>query len=1125
MHDTSLFRKIVTPSLPAILLHRAELVAHLQETIASERDGTFSRYRLMLCCAPAGYGKTTLLADFAQSTSLACCWYFLERADADPVVFLRTLLSSIRQIFPQFGRTLDLMLCTLFSSTTSSMLNMYHAILDTLCTDLRDEISEHFMLILSNYEEINESDTLTDLVNYLLQKLPPQVTLVIESRVMPNISFASLIIRDAIYSLDRDTLRFTAQEIAALAKLQGLSPLTAVEAEHLATSFDGWIAGILLGTYIGDARLHRPIQRTFAHEHPSSAQGKFLAEYHRSNRLFTYVVNDVLKRDTAVHTFLQNISILQQIEPVMCNALFQMTNAADYLARLDLQGLFLTSYTNDAGLTYTCHPVIRHMFSEHLRQQEPEWLMTLHRRAAELWWDSHNHEQAMYHALECGAFDLAVSIILDVSDYLLQQGQSDILILWLHRIPLTLLEKNPQLLILQATIVLGRGEYALGLSLLAKAESLILACADTGTGIFQAAIVILRSKALCQMGEYPQAEALCHHILRQLPEHEYTLRAAAEMRLGICANLQGNFFIGITHLQQALHIWTGQPPLVQAVDIHNALANTYYWIGNVPLAQHHLTRVLDICEQLQDITRKGNALILRGLIAQDQGSSAEAEATFLEALYLARTTPHAQRGEAYALVNLGALAVEQGQYAQALTYAEDGLILARQWGNRSLINAALSGLALSYLFLGDPTSALLTVKKMEIQEISREDILNTVGYEHVWRDLTYSMILLFQGRHDEAVVCLTTIDVALQKTNFTRGSLQAMLRLAACRVAQDQLDQGVRLLEEIAHLLAVHHTYIHLVQVELQWLSALLPVIQAHPQLTPLRTLLGLIEPSQMQCKSDRSLVSCSRAEVGSPKLTIYAFGEPTVLLDGQPIKRWRMARAMELFFFLLDSGHPVSKEAILTALWPEYDERTSPIFHDTVYQLRKLLGEACIGFRATGYSLDLAACYGEQIWYDVQQFLQYQCEAQQALLREDKVLAKEALLKMIQLYRGDYGRPFENDWCIYRREELCATYLETRCQLAQLAWDTEAWNECAEHWRQILRLDNCHEEAHYGLMRCYIRQGKRGAALRQYQICQDTFEKELAIQPGPAIQSLYQCLRQNKVPIECRAKCRLSAE
>jgi ATP/maltotriose-dependent transcriptional regulator MalT/DNA-binding SARP family transcriptional activator len=1104
VYDANFSRKIAGPTLPSVMLHRKALVTQLQETIAPEphQNGKPARYKLVLCCAPAGYGKTVLLADFVYSTSLPSCWYFLEPIDTDPVVFLRTLLASLRHTFPQFGASLDPLFRTLFPAQTFSSLDIYRSALDALCSALATEVSERFFLLLCNYEEINESETLTSLTNYLLEKLPSQATLIIESRAIPDLSFAPLVIHDAMCGMDSHTLRFSAQDIADLASLQGLPPLTEDEAKHLATSFDGWIAGILLGTRIGDARVRLLKQDSLSNKPPSTLQVESLAEYKR-NMLFTYMVDEVLKRDEKVYTFLQAISILQQIEPAFCNTLLDITDAAERLARLEHQGLFLASYESVSGVVYTCHPVIRELLSKQLHDQEPERFKALHRRAAELWRARHDDEQAMYHALKIGAYDLAVSLILNAAEHLLQQGQRATLMRWLHALPSTVQEDHPRLLLLQATIALERGQPDSAFPLIDRAETLAPALDQAEISGIQAMIEILRSKALFQLGEYLQSQVLCQQILSHVSKQDYALQATAEMRLGMCATLLGDFTAGITHLQQALHIWANHPPLHQAIEIYSALANTYYLTGNFPLAQHYLTMVLNACEQIQDVPGKISGLILQGLIAQDQGLTSEAEAAFFQVRALTSVSPYAQRGEAYALVNLGSLYVEQGKYAQALAYAQNGLSLARTFGNRSLINSALSTLALSYLFLGDPVSALFTVEQMKTPDRSS----GTVGYERVWRDLTYGLILLSQQQYSEAAVYLLQIEAALNITDLKRERFQAKLRLAACQVAQDQLEQAVLLLEEVTSLLAVHYSYRHLVEVELQWLPDLLPVVQTHPRLASLRALLGISGPPQIQNQQDSSRAGSVQVERCSPRLTIYAFGEPTVLLDDQPIKRWRMAHAMELFFFLLDSDYPVSKETILTTLWWECDEQTTQIFHNTIYQLRKLLGEACVVFRSTGYSLDLPACYGEQVWYDVQAFQQHRAEAEQALAMKNEACAKEALLKMVSLYRGDYGRSFYNDWCTRRRDELRTAYAEARRQLAQSAWNAEDWLECAEHWHHLLLLDNCLEEAHYGLMRCYMRLGRRGAALRQYQSCRTILEKELGVQPGQAIQSLYQRL------------------
>jgi DNA-binding SARP family transcriptional activator len=243
-------------------------------------------------------------------------------------------------------------------------------------------------------------------------------------------------------------------------------------------------------------------------------------------------------------------------------------------------------------------------------------------------------------------------------------------------------------------------------------------------------------------------------------------------------------------------------------------------------------------------------------------------------------------------------------------------------------------------------------------------------------------------------------------------------------------------------------------------------------------------------------------------RITIRAFGEPAVLLDDQPIKGWRMARAMEFFFFLLDAGSPESKERIITALWPEFDENVNQTFHSTLHQLRKLLGDSCFVFHTNGYSLQLAACYGDNVWYDVQEFSLRRREAEQALADKDDSVAKKALQSMVELYQGDYARSFSHDWCVFRRDELCTLYLEAQRQLAQIAWRGQIYDESIYHWRRILEKDNCREEAHYHIMLCFLRQARRSAALRHYHICKQTLREELGIDPGPAIENLYHRLR-----------------
>src|SRR5262249_41656409 len=151
--------------------------------------------------------------------------------------------------------------------------------------------------------------------------------------------------------------------------------------------------------------------------------------------LVTYLAQEVFGQDPAIAGFLQAASLLQEMEPGMCNILLERMDAAAHLAHLEQHGLFVTSHQSVSHTIYTCHPVIRDLLSEQLRQAEPARFCALQRRAAELWCADQQYEQAMYHAGQVGATDLQVQLLLDASRQFLQQGKLETLARWLRLLP------------------------------------------------------------------------------------------------------------------------------------------------------------------------------------------------------------------------------------------------------------------------------------------------------------------------------------------------------------------------------------------------------------------------------------------------------------------------------------------------------------------------------------------------------------------------------------------------------------------------------------------------------------------------------------------------------------------
>ncbi|MBV9232336.1 MAG: hypothetical protein JOZ18_23715, partial [Chloroflexi bacterium] len=399
-------RKITHPPLPPAVLHREALLQQLNDAITGgscESDKGGSAYKLILLHAPAGYGKTTLLADFTRQAVLPCCWYLLDRSDADKITFLEYLLASVRTQFPFFGSALDL---SLAAAADQGAEDSFEALVELFVEALAREIPERFALFLCNYHEVHENAQINTLVNRLLQGVTPCV-LVIESRVVPDLAFASLLARREMCVISRERFRLNSEEVTALACLQGLTALDQGEAEHLAAVFDGWMAGILLGTRLGEVR-HlagktngvAPLLRGLP---ASSVDRQFL---------FAYVVTEVFKDHPDLYDFLKDACVLEEMTPSLCNALLGIADASERLHALEYYGLFVSRSGVPPQETYLCHPVLRDLLAEELRQQEPESFALLHRRAAELLGEAQDYERAITHALSAKIEQMAADLIL-----------------------------------------------------------------------------------------------------------------------------------------------------------------------------------------------------------------------------------------------------------------------------------------------------------------------------------------------------------------------------------------------------------------------------------------------------------------------------------------------------------------------------------------------------------------------------------------------------------------------------------------------------------------------------------------------------------------------------------------
>jgi ATP/maltotriose-dependent transcriptional regulator MalT len=191
--------QILTPKKRPDLLHRPRLVDFVHEHIDR---------KLLLISASAGYGKTSLLMDYAYDTDLPVCWLSVVESCRDPRVFLDYLIAAINLHFPQFGQRSREVL------HSSDTISDPESIAGTLVNEIYDTIPDYFVVAVDDYHLVDSSRSVNLALDALIQHLPENCHFVVSSRTVPTLTprgLAVLTARQQIAGLGVNDLRFTPQ--------------------------------------------------------------------------------------------------------------------------------------------------------------------------------------------------------------------------------------------------------------------------------------------------------------------------------------------------------------------------------------------------------------------------------------------------------------------------------------------------------------------------------------------------------------------------------------------------------------------------------------------------------------------------------------------------------------------------------------------------------------------------------------------------------------------------------------------------------------------------------------------------------------------------------------------------
>lgn len=382
--------------------------------------------KLTLVSAPAGFGKTTLLGEWIAAARLcdqptAFCWLSLDDHDNDPAGFWAYVIAALQTVRAGLG-------AELLEILRSSRILPAESLLSGLVEEIAGSPGS-IVLVLDDYHAITAAE-IDDAVVRLVDGLPPQLRLVVSTRVSPPWPLARLRACQGMMELDADDLRFTPAEAAAfLNETKGLG-LAPQDIAALDARTEGWIAGLQLAALSMRGREAAAFVKAFSGSH------RFVLDY---------LLEEVLAGQLpGMREFLLQTSILERMTSSLCDAVTGREDSRSMLHDLEQADLFLVPL-GDERIWYRYH----HLFADLLRRQlddaDPGRARVLHRRAGEWYAAQGLMTEAVDHALAAGDVERAAILIERSAREVIYASEHATLLRWLEALPAEVIRTRPWL--------------------------------------------------------------------------------------------------------------------------------------------------------------------------------------------------------------------------------------------------------------------------------------------------------------------------------------------------------------------------------------------------------------------------------------------------------------------------------------------------------------------------------------------------------------------------------------------------------------------------------------------------------------------------------------------------------
>jgi ATP/maltotriose-dependent transcriptional regulator MalT/two-component SAPR family response regulator len=1054
--------KIIVPHRRPEILSRPRLLEGMKSLLAN---------KLVLLSAPAGYGKTSLLIDLAQSVEMKVCWLSLDALDRNPQRFMAYLMASLAERLPGVGEVSKNLLSQLKSIEKDA-----EPLLVALTNELYERVEDDYLLILDDYHLLDDVPVIASLINRFLQLVDENCHLIISSRSLPDLEDVTLMVaREQVAGLSHTELAFLPREVQALYAQNNHEHLSDEMADEIVHQTGGWITGMVL-SHLNGVRVS-------------------------GVDTFSYLGNQVLdQQPDHIREFLLRTSLPDEFSAEFCEQvlapLYATREPQNWLALMGWileKNLFVLPLGAD-GRWLRYHPLFREFLQTRLKQECPREVGPLLERMVKYYEKVGEWEKAYETCKQTQNIE-ALADVIEHSGRAMLQTALVTLDGWLNSMPPAIVLKRPGLISLLGPLNAMKGNLQESHKLLDKAVAAYRREHNTA-GLTVA--LTRRANTLRLLGHYNESMQDVDEALHLSESNSvYQPYYAEALRLkGLNLYRLGESRQAVDVLEHSLSIYTALNDTGRIPEILMETGMAHRAVGDMESARRSYQEVLKIQRSENNLYRQAETLNNLAVLYHLVGEYELASEMFENGLTCARKGRN-QRTECVLLAGMGDLYCEVGEYHAAQKAYEQSAILAEQLPGFFISNYLIFARGNLELFKGN-LEAVGQILKLSHKKMKSSQSLYELGLWNLLRGRLY----LFQNERAKAISYLRDCKAAFVQAGRDLETLWSTIWLTA---AYAQANQREKARNEIRDVLKAATVPDHALLITLLQASAFLTGLKNDPQIgAPLGKLLEKTQVLKEKLPAIRRILRrhAQSIEIPAARLIVRAFGAPDVVFRGRAVNMpdWRTQSVRDLFFYFLYMREAVTKEQIGDALWPEISEAQAlkQRFKNDIYRLRRAVGKDVIVFEEEFYLFNRALDYE----YDVEAFDTYLRRARNSRDSDDQI---QWYQKAVDLVRGPYLADVHADWAAVERARLADAYMTALEELAARYLNVNRLEKCISVCQLGLGLDRCNETLYQISMRAYAVLGDRAAVARLYQACRSALASDLSLLPSSETEVLFQ--------------------